>query len=293
MNTAGRQSHSLQTLPTVGAVLRRMGRELALVSDSARLDAQTLLAHVLGRPRSWLLAHPEAPLSAPQNAELEAKRAQLLQGTPLPYLLGEWEFFGRKFSLTPAVLIPRPETELLVGYALAWLAAHPGRRLAADVGTGSGCIAVCLAAEVADLEVVASDLSHAALKVAASNAGLHQVQRRLHMVQADLLPPVARRFDLVCANLPYIPSERLRGLAVFEREPLAALDGGPDGLQVLRRLMANARASLAGGGLLLAEIDAEQAAAVRKLAGRLFPRARIEVHRDLAGLDRMLVVEAA
>src|SRR5512136_918604 len=114
-------------------------------SDTARQDASVLLAHILQRPRSWIVAHPEALLSADQATSLEQAFKQLLKGVPLPYVLGHWEFFGLDFFVNPDVLIPRPETELLVATAMEWLTAHPGRRLVADIGTGSGCIAISLA----------------------------------------------------------------------------------------------------------------------------------------------------
>ncbi len=137
----------MQATPWIEQIRRR----LAGVSETASLDAQVLLSRVLGCPRAWVLAHPEVELNRKQEGELSAKIARLAQGEPLPYVLGEWEFYGLNLHLSPAVLIPRPETELLVEQALDWLQLHPGRRWAADVGTGSGCIAVSLAYQIADL----------------------------------------------------------------------------------------------------------------------------------------------
>jgi release factor glutamine methyltransferase len=239
-------------------ILDQIQARLSAVSETPGLDAQVLLAAVSGRGRSWALAHPEAHLTDEQTTALEAALLRLEGGEPLPYVLGKWEFYGLDFALSPAALIPRPETELLVEQALGWLRAHPGRRWAADVGTGSGCIAVALAVNIPDLKILASDLSAEALQLAGDNARRHEVWERLSLVQADLLPLAGRSFDLICANLPYIPSRKLKGLKVSAHEPLLALDGGPDGLDLIRRLLDRAPESLAPDGLLLLEIEASQ-----------------------------------
>ncbi|MBN1145848.1 MAG: peptide chain release factor N(5)-glutamine methyltransferase [Anaerolineales bacterium] len=261
------------------------------MSESASLDAQALLAHVLGASRAWVLAHPEAAITAGQARALEAALARLEAGEPLPYVLGRWEFYGLDFIVTPATLIPRPETELLVEQALAWLEAHPAPRRALDVGAGTGCIGIALAVNAPRLDVLASDCSLAALRVARGNAQRHGVATRVRFVQADLLPPVAARFDLICANLPYIPSAALAGLRVSRWEPGLALDGGQDGLALIRRLLQAAPTALAEGGLLLLEIEASQGAAARNLARGAFPAAEASLLRDLAGKERLLKMQ--
>jgi release factor glutamine methyltransferase len=258
------------------------------VSDSAALDAQVLLAHVLGKPRAWVLAHPEVRLTSPQAEALQEALDRLQKGEPLPFVLGHWEFFGLDMLVAPTALIPRPETELLVEGALEWLKANPARRQAADVGTGSGCIAVALAKGVHDLHILATDLSLSALQIARQNADRHQVGGRVHCLQADLLPPLKAGLDLLCANLPYIPSPKLNDLRVAQREPRLALDGGPDGLRLIRRLLCAAGSVMRPGGLLLLEIEASQGAAARALARSAFPIAEVTVLPDLAGLDRLL-----
>ena len=272
-------------------ILDQIQARLSAVSETPGLDAQVLLAAVSGRRRAWALAHPEARLTVEQTAALEAALLRLEGGEPLPYVLGKWEFYGLEFALSPAVLIPRPETELLVEQALGWLRAHPGRRWAADVGTGSGCIAVALAVNIPDLKILASDLSAEALQLAGDNARRHEVRERLSLVQADLLPPAGRSFDLICANLPYVPSRELMGLKVSAHEPLLSLDGGPDGLDLIRRLLGGAPESLAPGGLLLLEIEASQGPASLELARAAFPSAALEVLPDLAGFDRLVKVQ--
>jgi release factor glutamine methyltransferase len=291
---------------------------LSRFSATASLDAQVLAAQVLGKTRSWVLAHPQARLTASQAAALETALARLEAGTPLPYLLGHWEFLGLDFFLTPAVLIPRPETELLVEQALDWLARRagqpvlgphqgaagsvPGQRwpLAIDLGTGSGCIAVTLAHCVPELRVVATDISADALAVARVNASRYQVESRLHFLLADLLTPFACQavsspgsapFDLICANLPYIPTRQLHILEVYGKEPVLALDGGPDGLDLIRRLLLQARLRLAPGGCLLCEIEAGQGKAGLHLAQMTFPQAQVQLLTDLQGHDRLIQVQ--
>lgn len=271
--------------------LEQIRRRLSGVSETAALDAQVLLAHVVGQPRAWVLAHPENRLTPLQEKTLQSYLDRLEKGEPLPYVLGVWEFYGMQFFVTPAVLIPRPETELLVEQGLNWLRSHPGRRLAADVGTGSGCIAAVLAAQIPDLAVVASDLSFAALAVAARNIRRHGLQEQILLVQADLHVRICRPYDLICANLPYIPSSKLAGLQVSRWEPVLALDGGVDGLAQIRSLLMQVSEALAPGGLALLEIEAEQGGAVQVLAEACFPDARIDLLQDLAGRDRLLRVQ--
>ncbi len=271
--------------------LHSLSRRLASVSDTPLLDAQVLVASILDKPRAWVLAHPEAGLTPEQQAALQAALERLEGGEPLPYVLGHREFYGLDFKITPDVLIPRPETELLVDRALAWLRRNPGRRLAVDIGTGSGCIAVALAVHVPDLQVAAVDISPAALQVAQENAARQQVEKRIHFVQSDLLIGLERRFDLICANLPYIPTAVLHELPVFGREPELALDGGPDGLDLIRRLFAQAPAHLLPEGLILMEIEATQGKIAQAAARQVFPEADIRISQDLAGKDRLISIQ--
>ena len=232
-------------------------------SEEPQLEAQLLLAHGLGQTRSWLLAHPETELEPALWTSIQGMAKRRAKGKPLPYILGHWEFFGLTFSIGPAVLIPRPETELLVETALAWLGKHPNRRRAVDVGTGSGCIAVSLAKQVPDLCLTACDISAEALWIARANSRIHNVLDQINLVQADLLTSfVPHSFDLICANLPYIPTDTLYELPIYSYEPGLALDGGPDGLDLIRRLLADALRLLTPGGLLLLEIEHRQGQAV-------------------------------
>lgn len=281
---------SIQVSLSVEQALRSGSAQLSGLSASAGPDAQVLLAHILQVERAWLLAHPEEPLDEQQKAAWEEAVSKLEGGEALPYVLGEWEFFGLRFQLTPDVLIPRPETELLVERAIEWLATNPTRRRAIDVGTGSGCIAVTLAVKVANLNMIASDISAKALKVAVLNAAKHHVSQRVEIVQADLLNGQTGPFDLLCANLPYIPSERLSNLAVAKSEPRLALDGGAKGLNLIRPFLKQTASRLAPGGLLLAEIDDSQRESALELASTYFPLAERSVLEDLAGKPRLLRV---
>ena len=271
--------------------LEGLTARLARLSDTPALDAQVLLAHILDKSRAWVLAHPEAKLTSGQQAALGSAVRRLEGGEALPYVLGGWEFFGLEFILTPDVLIPRPETELLVEAALRWLRTHPDRRCAADIGTGSGCIAVSLAVNVPDLHMIATDISRTAVNVARRNAEKFDVTGRMDFFCCDLLPEDMQPLDLVAANLPYIPSKTLRRLRVHGREPVLALDGGADGLDIIRRLMAGAPCCLAPGGLLLVEIEASQGAKVLSLACDAFAEAEIHLRQDLSGRDRLVEVQ--
>ena len=275
---------------TVGPALEALIHRLEKNSNTPSLDARTLLAHVIERPSSWVMAHPEASLTSHHAAALEALVARIEGGAPLPYILGRWEFFGLEFEVTPDVLIPRPETELLVERAIAWLQRHPEARHAADVGTGSGCIGIALAANVPDLQVMASDISAEALKMAHRNARKHGVGHRVQFLCCDLFPPEAE-YGLIVANLPYIPTKTLQKLPIFGREPTLALDGGVDGLDLIRRLVTAAPDRLVPGGLLLMEIEASEGPAALSLACDIFSEAEIHLHKDLAGRDRIMEIQ--
>ena len=263
---------------------------LAPVSENPALEAQVLVAHVLNQPRTWVVSHPESRLDSTQYEQVEILLKRLLKREPLPYILGKAEFYGLTFQVSPSVLIPRPETELLVETALKWLRDHGQQRQAVDVGTGSGAIAVSLAVHVPDVQVLAVDRSWAALADARQNVAQHQVGEQVNLILADLLRGIQGPFDLVCANLPYIPTHKLAGLDVARSEPRLALDGGEDGLRLIEPLVADLVAKLTPGGLALFEIEADQGAASLALARAYFPEGELEVLQDFAGHDRLLVM---
>lgn len=277
-----------------GDLLREFHSQLR--GDEMDLDSQLILSNTLGHPRSWLLAHLDAPLTPPQVDSARSAFAQFQSGKPLPYLLGRWEFFGLDFDITEDVLIPRPETELLVEKAIAWLHASPQRRTVADLGTGSGAIAASIAMNVPDAYILATDISMNALKLARANAQKFHVHHRIDFLQCDLLPhPVPnlateRYFDLICANLPYIPTDTLKDLPIYGREPTLALDGGADGLDVYRKLFEFAPQWLAPQGMMLLEIESTLGVKTLSLAFDYFSDVNIQLHRDLAGKDRLLEI---
>ena len=264
---------------TVAAVLEAARRKLP--ASEARL----LLGHVLDQSAAWLLAHGEQVLDEDDLLAFASLVARRAGGEPVAYLVGRREFFGRDFEVSPAVLIPRPETELLVDIALANVGAGETARIL-DLGTGSGCIAVTLALELPQAQVTAIDASAIALAVARRNADRYSA--RLRFVQSDWFDALGEEsFDLIVANPPYIATaDPHLAAGDLRHEPATALASGADGLDALRRIIAGAPAHLAPGGQLWLEHGYDQAPAVQEL---LFAAGLTEVkqHRDLAGIIRV------
>lgn len=277
---------------SVGVLLRESVRRLeAASSPSARRDAEWLLATVLGVERFHLYLEPAQEVAASVAARVRALVERRAAHEPLQHLLGFEDFRGLRLRVTPDVLIPRPETEGLVEWALETLAPLP-RPVAADVGTGSGAIACALAAACPALEVLAIDASLAALAVATANVRALGLARRVRIVAGDLLAPLAALaggLDMIVANPPYLSSASLPALPpeVARFEPRLALDGGPDGLRVIRRIVAEAPGVLRPGGALVMEIGEEQAGGVASLlAAEGF--SGIVARRDLRGVERYI-----
>lgn len=281
--------------PTAWQISKRMIEDSQSATNSSIEQpyqaALILLAHVLHKSKTWVLAHPETHLNPEQKAQLEGLVSRLQAGEPLPYLTGKQAFFGLDFAVSPAVLIPRPETELLVDEALNWLDDHPNAAHSLDVGTGSGCIAISLAARKPWLAITATDLSSDALKLAEQNANFHQVYSQITFITADLLPSGNQTFDLVCANLPYIPTDKLTQVNTLGFEPTLALDGGADGLHLIRKLLELLPQKLNAPALVLLETEATLGAETLALAKKAFPQAVIKLLQDLAGLDRLVRIE--
>ncbi|MCC6615764.1 MAG: peptide chain release factor N(5)-glutamine methyltransferase [Anaerolineae bacterium] len=274
----------------ISGALQRARERLAAVADSPGAEAQTLLAAVLGVDRVYLLTHPERSLTPTQIAAFETLVTRRMGGEPLPYITGSRAFFDRDFFVNPAVLIPRPETELLLEAALEY-ASERAPAIAVDIGTGSGALAVTFAALHLDWQVYAVDVSPAALAVAQHNAERCGVAERIKFVEGDLLAPLLDapvRADLIMANLPYIPSAITAALDVSRHEPTLALDGGADGLALIRRLLDRAPDVLALDGLLLLEMQYDQGAALTALAESALPGAQIDILRDYAGHERIV-----
>jgi release factor glutamine methyltransferase len=253
-----------------------------------------LLAYTLGATRASLLAHPQRTLTSDQWSGYWALVRRRASGYPLPYLTGRAEFYGLEFEVTPEVLIPRPETETLIDIALARQSTN-----VVDVGTGCGCIAISLAVHLPDAVVYGIDISPAALAVAQRNVERHGVAERVQLMVGDVLHPRPERVDLIVSNPPYIPKSRCPSLpaSVRDYEPRLALDGGQDGMEIIRELLIQAPAVLQDysystrRGALLIEIGADQGEMASHLAHTFLPQATIRIHSDLAGRDRVLEVQ--
>jgi release factor glutamine methyltransferase len=261
--------------------------------DSPQLDAELLLAHSLGISRSQLHAQLR---QKPDAAVEEAYRSLVdrrLRHEPIAYIIGHKEFYGLDLCVDHRVLIPRPETETLVEVALAIVRQNHLSRLA-EVGVGCGAVAIALAVNEPSLEIYAIDASSDALAVAAANAERHDVLDRVHLLPGDLLDPLPEPVGLIVANLPYVSHGELKDLPpdITKYEPLSAVDGGPNGLQHIRRLLARAGPSLKPPGIICLEFGATQALAVNQLAREQFPAATIGLVKDLGGLDRVAVIVA-
>lgn len=274
-------------------------------SDSPRLDAELLLAHALGLDRVALYVNHDRPLI---RTEVDAFREMLRRrcgGTPVAYITGERPFLSTIVHVTPAVLIPRPETELLVEAVVQWLGRQAGETLlVADVGTGSGAIALGIALAEPRAKLAALDVSGDALAVARMNVERHHLTDRIELLAGDLLTPLllpprdavwAGRLDAVVSNPPYVATAELATLPrdVREFEPRIALDGGVDGLAVYRRLIPMAARALKPGGLLALEIGADQGAAVTELLADSPAWRGVAVQQDYAGHDRIVLAEKA
>jgi release factor glutamine methyltransferase len=264
---------------------------LAAISDQPSLEAQALLGGKIGKSRAWIFAHSEHILLDDELLQLNHWINRRLNHEPLPYILGRWEFYGLNFAISPDVLIPRPETERLVDLGREWIRNHPGPRKVVDVGTGCGCIATSLAYWAPDVQVVACDRSLAALWIASANFKAHGLSDRILPVASNLLSAVRGPFDLICANLPYIPSDTLEELEVARFEPRLALDGGKDGLRLIEPLLDQAVHRLKPGGRILLEIEYSQGQSTVDMARRFFPTARIELKVDLSGLPRNVLID--
>lgn len=299
------------TLDVRSALKEAIARLSAANVPSHTLAAELLLMHALGRDRAWLYSHPEEILTSHAAAEFFALVARRAAGEPTQYLTGKQEFWGLEFEVTPAVLIPRPETEHVVEIALERLR---GRRLRgggqspdaalriADVGTGSGCLAVALAREFPHADVFATDISAAAIEIAGRNAARHGVGDRVHFLRGNLLEPIGRSgltgdesspFDLIVSNPPYIGRHEADDLQreVREHEPHQALFGGATGVELYSDLVNQAVPLLKRGGSLVVELGYDSAPRVREIFERDLRWTNVAITLDLAGIERVLAAD--
>lgn len=275
--------------------------------ESPKLDSEVLLSFVLGCTRAQLYAYPERLLTEDERQRFERLVIRRFQHEPVAYLIGEKAFYGLDFAVDQRVLIPRPETELLVDMVLDVAmqyemlgtngrnGSQPARTrlVIADIGTGSGAVSVAVAANSSIAEVYAVDISTEALRVAAINTQRHGLHERVHLLQGDLLAPLPEPVDVIAANLPYVAADEWTDLTpgIVKYEPPQALLGGADGLEVIRRLLAQAPNYLKPGGVILLEVGANQGSAVAETARMHFPDALIEVLTDYAFRERIVRIE--
>lgn len=250
-----------------------------------------LLAFVLDRPKDWVIAHPDQMLNSENITELENLFSRLMEGSPLAYLIGHWSFYGFDFQINESVLIPRPETELLVEHAILWLRKNHHAKTIIDVGTGSGCIAISIAKAFPRLKIIASDISYQSLRIAQKNSFQHATPN-VNLLESDLLDSLNDKVDLICANLPYIPSQKLKLLSVRKHEPRTALDGGKDGLTFIKELLNQATFLLEPKGAMLIEFESTKNNDILHIAKEFFPHKEISIINDLANKPRLLEISS-
>lgn len=281
---------------TVGEALRNATTRLGSVGrDSPPQEARWLLGHLLQKSSTWLTLHSRDLICPRAASHFESMVLQRLGGEPLSYILGEAEFYGRRFVVDRRVLVPRPETEELLELAIGFARdceALPDRLIRiADVGTGSGILAVSLALELPSASIVGYDTSEPALAIARLNVKRHQVERQVTLVRSDLLAAIEAPIDVLVANLPYVRSGALPDLQPeVLREPLLALDGGTDGFDLYRRLFRQAAALVPRPAGMFFEIGSDQGVIARLVGDEFFPERQVEIIQDLAGHDRFVVV---
>lgn len=274
-----------ESLREASQVLREAGVQ------EARRDAGSLLSSIIGKDRTFLISHAKDPVDDGDLVRFREAVARRASGEPLQYVTGVQDFFGREFRVTRDVLIPRPETELLVEAALKVIASN-STPLICDVGTGSGCIAVTLLCERNDACAIAVDVSQAALAVAAENAARHGVKERIVLRISDCFETIDSEFDLIVSNPPYVSADALPGLQreVRDHEPLVALSPGADGLRVIRRLLQDGPAFLKRSGHMIMEIGFDQGERVTDLIDRNAWQLA-DILPDLQGIPRIVVVQ--
>ena len=278
-------------------VIQQLEAPMAAVDiPDARLEAEVMIMNVMRVPRHRIYAYQEEEVPEEAEKVLHELVERRLKREPLAYIMGHKEFYGVDLLVRPGVLIPRPETEGLVEQTLfaSMMRMEEGSFVIAEPGTGCGAIAVSLAIHLPAAHIVAMDLYETPLRVAEVNVQRHNVADRVTLLQGDLLEPFPEQVDLVVANLPYIRSESIDTLQPeIQWEPREALDGGADGLELIRRLLQQAHTKLKPGGAIILEVDPQQVGPIEAEAGTLFPSASCSVERDLAGLDRVLTIDTS
>ncbi|MDO9085647.1 MAG: peptide chain release factor N(5)-glutamine methyltransferase [Anaerolineaceae bacterium] len=260
------------------------------ISDTADIEINAILCFVLKKDLTWVLAHSEFNLDDEIESILRQKLNLLWEGMPLAYVKEEIEFFGLKFYVNSDVLIPRPETEILVELANDWISHHPLIGKIIDVGTGSGAIIISILKQFPEINGIGVDISRIALEIALKNKYLNKILN-LDLVQMDCLSGISEKFDLICANLPYIPDGDLDALSVSKYEPKIALAGGVDGLEIIDVLLEQISSRINLPGLVLLEIQNDQALRLFEKVRSVLPEAKLSVNKDYSGNDRVIKIE--
>jgi release factor glutamine methyltransferase len=265
-------------------------KKLNLLSDTADIEINAVLCSVLRKETAWCLANSDFVLETNTIQELNQKIDLLLQGMPLAYVLESIEFYGLKFYINHNVLIPRPETELLVEHAINWINNQSSIRSFVDVGTGSGVIAISIMNYFSELTGIGIDISRNALNVAIKNRNFHRINK-LDFIQSDCLDGVNSKFDMILANLPYVSEHLLPDLEVSKFEPKQALNGGEEGLEIYKKLIKQIPSHINTPGLVLLEIQFDQSSRIIEEINKSLPHASITIIKDYSEHDRIIKIE--
>lgn len=260
-----------------------------------QLDAEVLLAHLLGIERSYIFAHGEDTLTDKQGSTFHLLVRKRAQRIPIAYLTGHKEFFGKGFTVKKGVLIPRPDTETLVQCVLDYHTAHSDKKTLLDIGTGSGCIAIALSSKIPDVMITATDTSSQALRIAAMNIRHHGLSKKIQLKKADLYPPTPKEFDIIISNPPYLSAKEYatarKKYPELAFEPRSALVASHKGLGIIEKIIKSSISHLTQHGALFLEIGSGQSMSVRRLAKKYLPQATVTFHKDLAGKTRVARIE--
>ncbi|MFA5050538.1 MAG: peptide chain release factor N(5)-glutamine methyltransferase [Patescibacteria group bacterium] len=276
---------------TIKQALLRAIQSLQKITNEPHLDAEVLLSFTVKKPKIWLYSHSEKKLKKTEEIKFKKLIAQRKNGTPIAYLVGHKEFFDLDFMVDKNVLIPSPDTELMIEEILKSAEVRPPQSevgpLIADVGTGCGNIAITLAKHLPLAKIYAIDISKDVLKMAKRNAKKHKADKQIIFLNGDLLKPLPEKIDFIAANLPYIPTQKAQ---LLFHSPQIALNGGKDGLKFYQSLLENAADYLRPNGKIFLEINFNQAEKIKKIIKKYFPQAEIEIKKDLAGLNRLVII---
>lgn len=292
-NTVGYRKNISSGTLTNGEAVVQIADELARARvDEPRLEAEILLANVIHQNRAQVLAEWKQPISSEQFTVLKRLAVRRTFREPLSYIIGSREFYGLSFSVQSGVLIPRPETETIVEEVISIVhKIDSGESTIADIGCGSGAIAIALAVNLPKARIYAIDNEPIPLTVSVENAHRHRVEKRITFLQGDLMDPLTDCVDILVANLPYISSGEFDDIQPeILWEPRNALDGGPDGLEIIRRIMDQIPGKVRNGGVILLECDPRQSKKIVREWKDRFPHTSVKIIQDLAGLDRVVQI---